>query len=247
MEAIKERGFQLLSLIVLVAGWEVGSLIVGAKILPPPADVFPRAGEILVSGEFIHPILTSLVRLLLGFALALAIGAGFGITSAQLRRFGVAATMVFTIIMTMPSLVIILVAMMMLGQSDATVILLAGLIVFPFVAVPLRDAMKDIDQDILSMADSFKISTIRKIVDVYIPYLIPPILAASRIAFSLSWKVVILSEVFGFTTGIGWQISLNYFHYDMEALIAWLVIFVVIILLIEQTIRIGERRVVKWQ
>ena len=246
MEAIKERGVQLLSLILLVLAWGAASLFVGEHILPPPTAVFPVAWELVVSGAFAEPLFASLYRLLLGFILALSLGIAVGIASAQLLRLGTAAIAMLTIIMSIPSLVIIFVAMIMLGQTDLTIVLIAGLIVFPFITVPVRDAMKDIDQDILGMADSFKVSTLRKVVDVYIPYLIPPILAASRICFSLSWKMVVLSEVFGFGSGIGWKISLAYFQYDLKGLIAWMLIFVVIILLIEQTIRISERRVVKW-
>jgi len=247
MAAIKERGLQLLSLVLLVLAWGVTSLIVGPHIIPPPTDVFPVAWEMVASGAFAEPLFASLFRLLLGFILALSLGTAVGIASAQLLRLGTAAAAMLTIIMSTPSLVIIFVAMIMLGQTDLTIVLVAGLIVFPFVAVPMRDAMKEIDRDILSMADSFKVSTLRKIVDVYIPYLIPPILAASRIGFSLAWKMVVLSEVFGFASGIGWRISLAYFQYDLKALIAWMIIFVVIILFVEQTIRISERRVVKWQ
>jgi len=247
MEAIRERGVQLLSLILLVGAWAAASLFVGERLLPPPTEVFPVAWNMVASGDFAEPLFASLYRLFFGFILALLLGTAFGIASAQLLRLGIAAAAMFTIIMTTPSLVIIFVAMIMLGQVDSTVILVAGLIVFPFVAVPMRDAMKDIDQEILDMADSFKVSTLRKVVDVYIPYLVPPLLAASRIGFSLSWKMVVLSEVFGFTSGIGWKISLAYWQYDLKGLIAWLVLFVVIILFIEQAIRIGEQRVVKWK
>lgn len=247
MEAIKERGLQLASLILLVLAWGGVSLIVGERIVPPPTDVFPVAWEMVASGFFAEHLLASLNRLLLGFILALLLGTAIGIASAQLIRLGIAAAAMITIIMTMPSLVIIFVAMIMLGQNDFTIVLIAGLIVFPFVSVPIRDAMKEIDRDILSMADSFKVSTLRKVVDVYIPYLVPPILSASRIGFSLAWKMVVLSEIFGFGSGIGWQISLKYFQYDLESLIAWLIIFVVIILFIEQIIRAGERKVVKWK
>ena len=247
IEAIKERGVQLLSLVLLVLGWAIISLVVGEKIVPPPVDVFPLAWNMIVSGAFIDPLGASLFRLLLGFFLALTLGIVVGIASAQMVKLGIAAAAMFTIIMTTPTLVIIFVAMIMMGQTDFTVILVAGLIVFPFVAVPIRDAMKEMDRDIVAMADSFKVSTLRKVMEVYIPHLVPPLLAASRIGFSLSWKAVVLAEVFGFTSGIGWKISLSYWQYDLKALIAWLVVFIVVILFIEQLIRTGERAVVKWK
>ena len=97
------------------------------------------------------------------------------------------------------------------------------------------------------MADSYRAGRVQRIRDVYLPYLVPPILAAARIGFSMSWKVILLSEVFGFSGGLGFQIRINYGIYDLVSLLAWLSIFVIALLAIEQLIRITERRVVKWQ
>ena len=247
IEGLKERGTQLLSLVILVLLWQVASLIAGAKLMPPPADVLPLAWSMVIAGDFAEPLFTSLFRLFTGFFLALLIGIPFGIAQARLFRFSIAVTPIITIIMTIPSLVIIFVAMLVLGQTDSTILFIITLIVFPFVSIYVRDALKDIDQEVLSMADSFKVTTRRKITDVYIPYLVPPILGAIRVGFTMSWKMVILSEVFGFTSGIGWKINLSYFHYDLPSLVAWIVIFALVILVIEQVIRTGERAIVKWK
>lgn len=247
MQGVKQRSVQLASLVLMLAAWHVLSIFVGQRILPPPGAVFPEAWRILANGDFVTPVVSSLGRLFAGFILSLLVGLTFGIASARMVKFGIASAAVFTIIMTTPSLLIVFVGLIILGQTNTMVIAAAALIVFPFVAVPIRDAMKDVDQDILGMADSFKIGTLRKVTDVYIPYLVPPILAAARIGFALSWKIVLLSEVLGFSSGIGYRISSAYFQYDLRRLIAWLLIFVVIVIVIEQLIRAGEHAVVKWR
>jgi NitT/TauT family transport system permease protein len=81
----------------------------------------------------------------------------------------------------------------------------------------------------------------------YLPYLVPPMLASARIGFSMSWKVVLLSEVFGMPGGLGFQIRSNYTIFNLTLLLAWLAVFVVALLLIEQFIRFAEQRIVKWQ
>lgn len=246
MYEIRQRGIQLLSLVLLLTMWGVVSLVVGRGILPSPTEVFPVAWHIVISGDFAPPLFASLFRCFLGFTLSMLLGVTFGISSALFSRLRIASLPIFTIIMSVPSLVMIFALMMMLGQTNFTIILVTGIIVFPFITIPIRDAMKEIDQDALSMADSFKAGNLRKALDIYIPYLLPSILATSRIGFSLSWKVVVLSEVFGFTSGIGWQISLNYFHYDITSLISWLVVFIAVILIFEQILRTAEQRVVRW-
>jgi NitT/TauT family transport system permease protein len=97
------------------------------------------------------------------------------------------------------------------------------------------------------MADSFQVDTRQRIRDMYLPYLVPAMLAAARIGFSMSWKVIMLSEVFGFPGGLGFQIRINYTVYNLVQLLAWLAVFVIALLLIEQLLRETERTVVRWQ
>lgn len=75
----------------------------------------------------------------------------------------------------------------------------------------------------------------------------PAGLAAGRIGFALAWKVAFLTEVFGFPGGLGWQVRNSYTIYDMTSLMAWLMLFVGSLLLVEQVIRQLERRFVTWQ
>ena len=70
---------------------------------------------------------------------------------------------------------------------------------------------------------------------------------ASRIAFSQSWKVVMLTEVFGMPRGLGYEIRSSYYIFDLPRMMAYLVVFIVALLVIEQGIRFMEHRIVKWK
>jgi ABC-type nitrate/sulfonate/bicarbonate transport system permease component len=72
-------------------------------------------------------------------------------------------------------------------------------------------------------------------------------LASARIGLSQSWKTVMLCEVFGFPSGIGWMIRQAYTGYNIRAVIAWLLIFVIALLIAERIIRLVEARAVRWQ
>jgi NitT/TauT family transport system permease protein len=97
------------------------------------------------------------------------------------------------------------------------------------------------------MADSYRIDTRSKIRHIYIPYLFPALLAASRIGFSLSWKVAVLSEVFGLPDGIGFKIRILYLQYDLKSLLAYLAFFLFVVIVIEQVLRTIEKRATKWR
>lgn len=242
-----EKGLQVLSLIAALTVWQLAGWYVGTHILPGPIEVFPVAWDLIESGDFWEHLRVSLRRVFVGFGVAFVIGMGYGIAAARIPLFRSLATPLATVVMSTTSLVIVFVAMLAMGQTETTMTIIVTLIVFGFIGTPIRDALNGIDEELLIMAQSFKCSTLRRLRDVYIPYLVPAMLATSRIGFNIAWKIVALAEVFGFGSGIGRQISLAYFTFDMTRLFAWLLIFLIVIILIEQLLREYERRTSRWR
>jgi NitT/TauT family transport system permease protein len=242
----RDYGIQALSIVVLVAVWAVVAAQVG-DVVPGPLTVAPALADLVSSGTFLGPLLQSLFRTVLGFACGFVIGVTLGIASGKVGWFALTASPLLNVVLFAPTLVVIFLGIAMLGTQIATIAIITSLVVAPNVAIYMRDAMRDFDHEIVAMADSFHASRRQRVRDLYLPYLVPPVLAASRIGFSMSWKVVMLSEVFGFPGGLGFQIRINYTVYDLTTLLAWLLVFVIALLVIEQAIRFIERRVVRWQ
>lgn len=244
---MKARLIQILSLAVLIGVWALIASLIGTRTLPGPADVVPDLTTLLTTGAFLDPLVQSLQRTAAGFILGFAIGLAYGITAAKVPWFSLSSSLLFNITLFAPTLLVIFLGIVMLGTHLIAIMIITAIVVGPNIAVYMRDVMKDLDSDIVTMADSYKASTRSRVQDIYLPYLVPPMLAASRIGFSMAWKVVMLAEVFGFPGGLGFQIRISYTAYDLPLLMAWLSIFVVALLMIEQVIRATEHRVVRWQ
>jgi NitT/TauT family transport system permease protein len=243
----RHRLAQVASLVGLIVVWWLVSIAVqvfrvvqhtsGANLIPTPADVLPKLIDLIVSGQFIGPLAESVTRTAVGFAAGFIVGVSVGIASVKLRGFSVSTAPLLNVILFAPTI----------GTHIVAIAVITTLVVAPNIAIYMRDVLRDFDQEILDMADSFRVSQWRRITDLYLPYLVPPMLASARIGFSMSWKVVLLSEVFGFPGGLGYQIRSAYTIFDLSLLISWLAIFVVALLVIEQFIRIAESRIVRWQ
>lgn len=244
---MRNRAAQLISIVAVVAIWALFSVAIGTNILPGPIDVAPVFAEIVGTGRFLGPLIESLTRTFIGFTVGFAVGLAVGIAAAKLEWFSIASTPLTNIILFAPTLVVIFLGIAILGTNLISIAVITCITVAPNVTIYMRDVMRDFDPDLTAMADSFRVSTRQRITDLYLPFLIPPILAVARIGFSMSWKVVMLSEVFGFAGGLGFQIRINYGIYNLTALLAWLAVFVIALLLIEQVIRGMERAVVRWQ
>ena len=239
---------QVSALAAILLGWQIASDAAGQGILPGPLDTAPVFARLISTGRFVGPLEGSLTRAVLGFAFAYLLGMLYGLAAGRSQRFEHTSSLVFQFALFANTLVVILWGLAILGNTNTwSVVVVTSLAVFPNVGVYLRDVVKTIDADTLAMAQAYRANLPSRIVDVYLPFLAPSMLASARIGFSLSWKIVMLSEVFGFPSGIGWEIRQAYTAYDLSTVIAWLVVFIITLLLVEQLIRVIERRAIRWR
>lgn len=238
---------QVAAFLTLLAVWQVLHLIVAKGVLPGPADSFPRFLDLVGSGKFIEPLWATLVRTLLGFAGGFLIGVTYGIAAGRSRLFRHATWLVFLVFLFFNSLVLIFWGLAIFGNtSNLAAAVITSIAVAPTIGVYMRDVALSMDDELLEMASAYRASRRRRAIDVYLPFLTPASLACARIGFSLAWKITLLAEVFGLPNGIGWQIEQSYSGYQIATVMAWLAVFIIMLLIVEQSIRVIERRVVRW-
>jgi ABC-type nitrate/sulfonate/bicarbonate transport system permease component len=247
MSFLKERGLQVVSLICILIAWEVLARAVDlGDSYPPPTTVLPVFVDLVKGGSAFGPLGSTLGRTIAGFVLGFAVGILYGVLTHVSRRFDQYSRGLFNIVQYSPTLVIIFLGLVILGRNFFTIAMIIGFCIFTEVGVYMRDAFRNFDDELLDMSKSYKVSFWRRVIDLYFPFLIPPMLATARIGFTLAWKIGFLCEVFGLPKGLGWEVRSSYMVYDMPLLLAWLTVFIIALLLIEQVIRTTERVVVKW-
>jgi NitT/TauT family transport system permease protein len=247
-ERISHPLLQLSALVAIIVAWQLASDAAGQGILPGPATTLPVFLKLVSSGRFVDPLIGSFGRTLAGFVLSFAAGVAWGLAAGRSPRFDHITSLLFQVALFANTLVVILWGLAILGNTNpAAVVLITGIAVFPNIAVYMRDVVKTTDIEVLEMADAYRAGRLSRILDVYLPFIAPPMLACARIGFSLSWKIVLLSEVFGFPSGIGWAIRQAYTGYNLALVISWLVVFIITLLIVEQIIRLIELRTIRWQ
>src|SRR5512146_2774865 len=83
----RERGFQLIVLVVGLILWELVGMRVGKFILAPPSALVKAFFEMLGSGELLHALMDSITGLLIGFVIALVTGVVLGFLMGWYRPF----------------------------------------------------------------------------------------------------------------------------------------------------------------
>lgn len=243
----KDLAIRILSLAIVVGIWEVTARIAGlGDTYPGPSTVFPLLFKMTASGAVFGPLGSTLGRTVLGFLLGFTIGLVYGVLVEAFPRFGAYSRGVFTALLFTPTLIIIFLGLIMIGRTNLSMVIIVGLAICTEVGVYMRDAFGNFDRSLEGMANSYQVSFASRTAGMYVPFLTPAILATTRIGFTLAWKVTFLGEVFGFPEGLGWNVRLSYQSYNIPQLIAWLIVFIVVLLLVEQLIRLAEWAVVRW-
>src|SRR5690606_3609503 len=106
-----------------------------------------------------------------------------------------------------PRILLFVVAYLTLGLSDRALIVALIVTIVPTIVVSVREGARAIDVSLVDMAKAFRRSRLAIWRHVMFPQLTPYIVGTARGALALSWKMVVLGELLGRTSGVGYQIS----------------------------------------
>lgn len=247
MRLFTGQWLKLWSIVFVLLLWSVAALIIDlGDSFPSVARVVPELVGILEGGEAFESILLTFQRAASGFLLAFVIGTAYGILSYVSASFNAYTRGLHSVSMYVPSLIVIFLGVNALGRDLVSVACIIAICVFAEIGVYMRDGLRNFDPEIRDMARSYKVRLAPRLFGMYLPFLIPSGLAASRIGFTLALKVTFLCEVFGTPKGLGWEVRSSFQYYDMPLLLAWLVLFIALLLVAEQLVRLTEKVVVKW-
>ena len=83
---------------------------------------------------------------------------------------------------------------------------------------------------------------------VLIPQLMPFIFSALRIALSLSWKIALVGEAFGVSSGVGQKLIYWFEDTRVDMMLTWGVSFMIVMVVIDLLVfRLWERRTFAWR
>jgi NitT/TauT family transport system permease protein len=83
---------------------------------------------------------------------------------------------------------------------------------------------------------------------VLVPTVAPFAFAGVRLSFALAWKVEQLTEVFGSSKGVGFQIRREFEDFSIPGTLAWVLLFIIFMILVERFFLVRlERYLFRWR
>lgn len=198
------------SLVVFVALWQIVVVVAGYPVfvLPGPGTVVDRFATAWLDGTMWPHFVTTLVEILLGFALGAAAGLLVGLL---LARSHVAERLLSPYIVAAQATPILALAPLIalwFGTGLLSKLVICALIVFFPVAVATMVGIRSVDRRLLEMSASYRASRAQVIAKVEIPAALPAILGGMRVGITLSVIGAIIGEWTGGDKGLGVLINL---------------------------------------
>lgn len=235
-----------LSLLLLV--WWTVSLFFPATFVPGPGLVFKRVAGIFWSGEFFLHMYYTLFRVVSGFLLAYSLALILGMTMGASRTAEQFFDMEVLVGLTIPGMAWAVIAILLFGTKDLAPIFAIFVVVLPLLTVNVWEGTKALDVELVEMAKSFRAGRSMIVGHVVMPQLMPYLFAAARFGFAMSWKVVVVAEIFGLSNGVGYMINYSFSIFSMEDVLAWTIAFTLVMLFLEYgVIQPVESRVTRWR
>lgn len=227
------RWFPLLSLLVLLALWQLAASLLASRALPPPLAVLQIIIAGIADGSIPYHVAVTLARVVVSFVLAMLIGIAIGIAMGRSRTLDRFFDSWLVLFLNIPALVTIILCYVWFGLIEAAAILAVALNKIPNVAVTVREGARALDRDLLEMAESFRLGRGRSLRHVVLPQLYPFIMAAARSGLALIWKIVLVVELLGRSDGVGFQLYVFFQLFDVAQIFAYALCFIAVVQLIE--------------
>lgn len=238
----------LLSLLLLLAVWQAAALNAASRVFPGPPAVFAVLLREAESGALSHHLGITLMRVAAAFVVAMALGTALGLPlgrSASLDRLFGPWLVVF---LNIPALVIIVLAYVWFGLTEAAAIGAVALNKIPNVIVLIREGARSADERYAEMARVFRFSPYDRLRHVLLPQLTPYVTAAARTGLALIWKIVLVVEMLGRSDGVGFQITLYFQMFDVAGILAYTLAFVAVVQVLEYAVlQPAEARLLRWR
>jgi NitT/TauT family transport system permease protein len=244
----RQKWIAACSVMLMLVVWQLLSLYYKSDfILPGPWQTIVKVGKLICSLDFLAVAGTTILRGLMGFAIAAVLGIGLGIWAGLSDNFRAFLMPWLVVFRSTPVIAIALLALIWFSP-DSVPVFIGLLTMFPLVCMNVMDGMKSVDPSLVEMAEFYKVGRRRIIREVYVPAIAPFIYSGISSAIGIGWRAIIVGEVLSQPKyGIGTRMQTAQTFLNVDALIAWTMIAILLSYGFEALVRVFERWTVRWK
>ena len=230
-----------LPFLAVVFAWQIASLLLPPYVAPPVAAVFARALAILIHWPTLAEVLATVARTLGGLIGAFVIGGALAAVMGRAAPVARAVTPLLSFIQGIPGLSWVVFAVIWFRGTETRIFFIMVLTALPAFTFQMLDAYRGLARDLAEMVLSFRPRRAQMLRVLILPAMLPEILTAWKINLGNASRVVVIAELVGATSGVGYELMQQQQLFDMAGAIAWTLQLVLFVLVMQGLIAAIER------
>ncbi|MCD8553619.1 ABC transporter permease subunit [Seleniivibrio sp.] len=234
---------RIAGVLLLFLVWKSASAGMGSLVLASPEDSFRAAWRLLNNADFVETHLAvTIFRISVSIISGVVAGVILGILGGTRRHFFIFAEPFRRVLTSIPGIVAAVLAMLWFGLGSLMVIVLSTVFIVPTVYANVAEGIRLSDEKYIQVAEVFQIPVFYRVTDIYIPAVYSALCASILIVTGNCVRLVILAEVMGTESGIGFVVSVSRARLDMPVLYGCVIICFGLVWLMESASKYLLRR-----
>lgn len=258
-DALRLRIYQFLLIFALLAFWYVAT---SPTLLPPiyfddpnkaafffgePVKVAVRIWRWFVSGEIYRHLWVTLIETLLAFFIGTASGVTIGIWLALAPRASAILDPYIKAANAMPRVILAPIFFVWFGLGIASKVALGVTLVFFIVFFNVYQGVREVSPVVLANARMLGASKRQLLRYVYLPSAMSWVFASLHNSVGLAFVGAVVGEYLGSSEGVGYLIQQAEGVFDINTVVAGIVVLTAFALALDWLVSVAERRLLIWQ
>ena len=233
--------------VAILAAWQIWTATADSPKFPKLSTILVEFRHLWLFSEFGTHVVPSLERIGLGFGIAVVAGVALGIPLGLSRwgRLWAMPHIEYWRAMPPPALLPISVVLLHTIGNVQKVAFIAFFCLFP-VLLNTIDGVRGIDPTLVDTARSYGVRGVERIRRIVLPAALPQIVAGMRNSLSLAVIMMVLSEYFSSTSGVGYVLLISKNTFQLAPMWAAIVLIGLLGYLLNVIFLLVERRVLAW-
>lgn len=235
-------------IVILAVAWHLlaHSGMVPVRLFPDAWTIGDATGDFIASGDFWYHSQFTLYRTFTAFALAAPTGIVIGILLARVKWAELLFEPLFTFTYPMPKIALLPIFVIVFGFGSPSKIALAFVEATYPVVISTFFGVRMTKRTIIWAAEGMGASQARIFFRVLLPSALPEVLTSFRISLHVAFVVVILLEIIGDSTGLGYYITYSASAFDYAGFFAGILAIMFWGFLLDRIMIMLRTRIVFW-
>ena len=233
--------------LLILAAWQAWTVHANDPLFPRLSTILVQFKDMWLFSQFQLHVVPSLIRIAAGFALAVIVGLIIGVPLG-LSRWGRLLAMPhieWWRAMPPPALLPISILLLHSIGDRQKISFIAFFCLFPILLNTI-DGVRGIDPNLIETTRSYGIRGFEQIRRVVLPAALPQIFAGLRTSLSLAVIIMVLTEYFSSTNGVGYVLLISKNTFQLAPMWAAIVLIGVLGYLLNLMLILVEHRVLAW-